>query len=156
MVAPNESDGLVIRRRYAAPPHVVFEFWTRPEFLAKWLRPSAEYTHQFVEVDPTVGGRYRIAFEAPDGRVDVVGGEYLEVTPPNRLAFSWKWEPPNQHAGIDSKVIVQFREIDGETELLLTHDLADPVMKEEHNQGWTGALDQIADLIVELNISEAG
>ena len=113
MVAPADADALVIRRRFAATPRVVYDLWTRPEFLAKWFRPSAEFTHQFVEVAPTVGGRYRVAFEASDGRVDVVSGEYLEVDPPRRLTFSWMWEPPNEHAGIDSRVTVEFQDVDG-------------------------------------------
>ena len=150
MVASSETDDLVIRRRYSAPPDVVFGLWTRPEFLSKWFRPSPDYSHQFVEVDARVGGRYRVAFESPEGKVDVVGGEFLAVDPPGRLVFSWMWEPPNQHAGINSKVSVEFNEFDGETELVLTHGLTNAVMKEEHNMGWSGALDQIADIILEL------
>lgn len=154
MVAPTETDSLIIRRRYSAKPQVVYDLWTRPDFLVKWFRPSGEYTHQLVEVDPRVGGRYRVAFEAPDGRVDVVGGEYLEVTPSQRLVFSWMWEPPNEHAGIASKVIVEFLEVDGETELVVTHKLSDPEMREQHYMGWAGALDQIPDVIRELNQGE--
>lgn len=147
MVAPAETNELVIRRRYAAAPSVVFELWTQPELLAKWFRPSPEFTHQAIEIDAKVGGRYRVAFRSPDGRVDVVGGEYLEVAPSKRLAFSWTWEPPNEHAGIESKVIVDFLEIGGETELVLTHGLSDLEMRNSHNEGWSGALDQIPNLL---------
>ena len=156
MVVPAESDALLIRRRYAASPKVVYDLWTRPEFLAKWLRPSDDFTHQLIEVNPAVGGRYRIAFESPEGKVDVVSGEYLEVVRPERLVFSWMWDPPNEHAGVNSQVTVEFRDVDGETELSLTHELTNPVMKEHHNMGWTGALDQIPKLLSELKNAEAG
>lgn len=150
MVVPTEPDALVLRRRYAATADVVFDLWTRPELLAKWFRPSPEFTHHFVEVDARVGGRYRVAFESPEGQVDVVGGEYLEIVPAERLVFSWMWEPPNEHAGIESSVTVEFQEVDGETELVVIHQLTDPVMRERHGEGWTGALDQIPHLIQDL------
>ncbi len=156
MVAPAEASPLVIRRRYVAAPKVVFELWTCAELLAKWLRPSPDFTHQFIEAEPVVGGSYRIAFESPDGKVDVVAGEYLDVDPPARLVFSWKWEPPSEHAGIDSRVTVEFLDVDGETELILTHGLTDSGMKESHNMGWSGALDQIPNLLSELKSGEAG
>lgn len=154
MVAPSQTETVVIRRRYAAKPEVVFELWTQPEWLAKWLRPSAEFTHRVVEVDARVGGRYRFAFVSPEGRVDVVGGEYLEVVPPERLAFSWIWEPPNEHAGIESKVTVDFHRVEGETELVLSHGLANQEMRQRHMEGWNGALEQIPELIDEIKGSE--
>ena len=150
MVAP-ETDTLVIRRRYAAKPSVVFELWTQPELLAKWFRPSAEFTHRVMEVDARAGGRYRVGFESPDGQIDVVGGEFIEVVRCQRLSFSWMWEPPNEFAGVESHVTVDFREVDGETELVLTHALADPQMRARHMEGWTGALDQILGLIRSSN-----
>ena len=155
MVAPAEASPLVIRRRFAAAPGIVFDLWTRPELIAKWLRPRNDFTHQFIEVDFTVGGRYRIAFESPEGKVDVVAGEYLEIVPAERIVFSWMWEPPNENAGIDSQVTVEFREVDGGTELVLTHGLTDPEMKEHHKMGWSGALDQIPELLSELEAGEA-
>ncbi|MCA9265849.1 MAG: TfoX/Sxy family protein [Planctomycetales bacterium] len=68
MVAPSDRDALVIHRRYAASPEKLFDLWTRPEFLAQWMRPSVEYAHRCLELDVNVGGRYRIAFESPDGQ----------------------------------------------------------------------------------------
>ncbi len=154
MVASADPDSLVLRRRYKATPDVVYQLWTRPEFLAKWLRPSSDFRHQMIEVDARVGGKYRIAFESPEGRVDVVAGEYLEVTPGRRLSFSWMWEPPNEHAGIPSEVVVDFLDIDGETELVLTHRISDAEMRESHTMGWSGALDQIPDAIDDGRRSE--
>lgn len=148
MVAPAESnDTLTLRRRYAANPAVVFELWTQPELLAKWFRPTADYSVRVTELDPRVGGRYRVMFESQDGITDVVGGEYLEVVPSQRLAFTWMWEPPNVHAGVSSKVLIEFNDVDGETELILTHGISDPEMRAQHMEGWSGALDQIPAVI---------
>ncbi|MCG8653252.1 MAG: SRPBCC domain-containing protein [Pirellulales bacterium] len=147
MVASSSCQPLVLRRAYPASPEIVFQVWTNSEYMKQWFRPSKDFTHRFVEVDLRVGGRYRVAFEAPDGRVDVVGGEFLEITPPGKLVYSWMWEEPNEHAGIPSRVTVEFLRRDGGTELVLTHELADAEMKQRHLEGWTGALDLIPEVV---------
>ena len=142
MVAESSDETLVLRRQYAAPPEVVFEVWTTPDSMRRWFRPSQEFTHQLIEVDLRVGGRYRVSFESPEGIVDVLTGEFLEVTPPDKLVYSWIWEEPNEHAGIETQVTVEFLEQDGGTELVLTHErFTRPDMKERHLGGWSGALD---------------
>ena len=84
---------------------------------------------------------FRVGFQGTDEVVDVLRGEFLEITPPHRLVYTWEWEPPNEHAGISSVVTVQFNEKDGGTELLLCHAMADSGMKERHSLGWCGALE---------------
>jgi uncharacterized protein YndB with AHSA1/START domain len=150
MVAQSSAEPLVLRRTYQATPEVVFRVWTDPEYMKQWFRPSKEFTHQFVEVDLRVGGKYRVAFEGPDGRVDTVGGEFIEITPPHKLVYSWMWEQPNEHAGIPSRVTVEFHQRDEGTELVLIHELADAEMKRRHQEGWTGALDLIPEVVTEI------
>jgi len=47
------------------------------------------------EIDPRPGGVYRLD---PNGR-DVIRGEYLEVVPDRRFAFTWGWENPSEGMG---------------------------------------------------------
>ncbi|QDU51701.1 SRPBCC family protein [Gimesia panareensis] len=142
MVTESSEDKLVLRRIYTATPEALFQIWTTPEYMRRWFRPNQEFTHQFIEVDLRVGGQYRVAFESPEGVVDVLSGEFLEVTPPSKLVYSWTWEEPNEHAGIETQVTVEFQEQAGGTELTLTHErFTKPDMKERHLGGWSGALD---------------
>ena len=148
MVAESSNEKLVLRRTYAAVPETVFRVCTTPEYMRRWFRPSKEYTHQFVEVDLQVGGRYRVGFESKEGIVDVLEGEFLEVTPPSRLVYSWVWNEPNENAGIETQVTVEFLEKDGGTELVLTHEqFAKSEMKEHHMLGWSGALDLLEETV---------
>ncbi|MCH9654567.1 MAG: SRPBCC domain-containing protein [Planctomycetes bacterium] len=150
MVTDSSNDVLVLRRTYAAAPELVFQFWTTPEYMQRWFRPNREYKHQFIEVDLRVGGRYHIAFESQEGKVDVLGGEFLEVTPPSRLVYSWTWEEPNENAGIETQVTVEFLENGGGTELVLTHErFPKAEMKEHHMAGWSGALDQLEESVTQ-------
>ncbi|QDT44109.1 hypothetical protein Pan241w_42150 [Gimesia alba] len=146
MVAESSEEKLVLRRHYAAVPEVVFQVWTTPDSMRRWFRPSQEFTHQLIEIDLRVGGQYRVSFESPEGIVDVLTGEFLEVAPPHKLVYSWIWEEPNEHAGIETQVTVEFLEQDGGTELVLTHErFTKPDMKERHLGGWSGALDLLSE-----------
>ncbi len=60
-----------------APPERVFEYFTRPEALLRWMGEHAV-------VDPTPGGEFTV-----DIRGVPVRGRYLELEPPWRLLISW-------------------------------------------------------------------
>lgn len=140
MVTSSTPEPLKFTRCFKQPPAVVFDVWTNPKMMRRWFRPSEEISHPFLTVDLQVGGTFRVAFQGPNGEVDVLRGEFIEITPPHRLVYSWEWEPPNEHAGIPSVVTVQFNDKDGGTELLLSHAISDSSMKERHSLGWCGAL----------------
>ena len=101
-----------------------------------------------VEVDLRVGGGYQIGFQSAEGKIDVVSGEFLEIDPPNKVVYTWTWDEPNDHAGVETQVTVEFLEKDGGTELVLTHEkLTIGGMKESHMGGWSGALDLLEEVI---------
>lgn len=153
MVIESSENKLVLRRTYAASAESLFQIWTTPEYMQRWFRPNQEFTHPFIEVDLRVGGKYRIAFESSEGVVDVLSGEFLEVTPPSKLVYSWVWEEPNEHAGIETQVTVEFQEQAEGTVLILTHErFTKPDMKERHLGGWSGALDLLKALLTQDDI----
>lgn len=80
---------LVVTRRFAAPPRLVFDAWTRPELLKLWWAPkSSGMALLSVDADVRTGGSYRFEF----GRDGTVGmaffGRYLEVVPPSRIVWT--------------------------------------------------------------------
>lgn len=133
------THALRIERLLAAPPDAVFAAWTRPDELRQWSAPSPLHV-SVAEVDLRVGGRYRIAMEAPDGAVHVAIGEYREIVPGKRLAYTWRWESWREGHG-DSLVTVEFRPQGGGTALVLTHTaLPDENAVAQHTTGWEGCL----------------
>lgn len=150
MVSESTNEVLVLRRTFAASPKDVFQVWTTPEYMQRWFRPSKDFVHPFIEVDLRVGGQYRVGFESPEGTVDVVKGEFLEVNDPQKLVYSWWWEQPNEFAEIETQVTVDFLEKDGGTELVLTHErFSKPGMQERHMAGWTGALELLKESVIQ-------
>ena len=148
MVAKPDDSTLVIKRTFAASPTAVYQAWTTPDAMRQWLRPTSDFTHNTVEVDLRVGGTYRIGFESPEGKLDTVDGQFLEIVPNERLVYTWIWQPPHEYAGVETQVTVEFNAQGDGTELVLTHRrFAATEMRDHHIMGWSGAIDQLVDYV---------
>lgn len=82
---------VVVTREFDAPAALIFEAWTVPEHIARWMGPrEMETTH--CEVDLRVGGSYRFVHRAPDGSEFAFHGVYREIDPPRRLVSTFVYE----------------------------------------------------------------
>jgi len=54
-----------------------------------------------------------------DGNVHNLSGTYEEVKPPEKLAFTWRWQ--QDETATESLVTVTFKDLGGSTEVNLTH-----------------------------------
>lgn len=143
-----DATHFVCTRWFAAPPSLVFRAFTEPALLERWFCPSADVAVQVDSCDARPGGRYRFVFAFPDGRLVPVLGEYLTVTPPERLAFTWTWEPPDSWAGIVTVVTVDFSAKGGGTQVAVRHErFASVEMKTPHEAGWLSTLDRLGRLL---------
>jgi uncharacterized protein YndB with AHSA1/START domain len=141
------GDGLVLRlqRILPAPRAAVYGALSDRRELAKWWGPRG-FTAPSVEFDLRVGGSYRIAMQPPDGDLFYLSGEFREVDPPARLAYTFRWHPPDPD---DRQTVVTLSLQDrGErTEVLLTQgEFATEERLELHEQGWIdsfGRLEQV-------------
>ena len=131
------SSTLVIERELHidASPETVFEFFTDPAKLVRWMGRQAT-------LDPRPGGPYRVEMNV--GAVTV--GEFVEVDPPNHLVMTWGWEggfagtPPGS-----STVEVTFTEQDGGTHVHLVHSgFGSEEALAAHDAGWQMGLGRLA------------
>ena len=133
---PGEQSGevLVVRRVLPVERERVFAAWLDPASLATWMRPG-DTTGAIVEVDPRVGGRFRILMQQPQESCSYEHqGEYLAIEPPSLLSFTWISAATDLRPTV---VTVELHERDSGTELVLTHRRLPPVRVEAHRQGWT-------------------
>jgi uncharacterized protein YndB with AHSA1/START domain len=140
---------VVIRKRVAAPRERVFRAWTDAEQLRHWFFPgSATASVSQVEVDLRVGGRYCIMQYAPDGALEArVVGTYHEVQPPVKLVFSWVWAAPDP-APPETLVTVEFHEVEGMTEIVVTHECWPALTGQEGPTiGWHCCLARLVQLV---------
>ncbi|MFF0653847.1 SRPBCC family protein [Micromonospora tulbaghiae] len=73
-----------LSRDFAAPRHLVFAAFTRPELLVRWWGARGWHLVE-CDVDLRVGGRWRFVSRGPQGDLMAQGGTYREVDPPARL-----------------------------------------------------------------------
>ncbi len=107
----------------------------------EWFgRPDARRETFQAEIDPRVGGRFRVSFST-DSEYYEVGGVYREVLPNRRLVFSWAWHSTPER---ESQVTVSL-EPDGDGTLMTVHheQLFDQAARDGHERGWTGSLDKL-------------
>jgi serine/threonine protein kinase len=134
-----------LEKHIAAPPAQVFAVWTDPDQMSDWYAPSDDFGPTVGEVDPHVGGQYRIGMLLP-GRTEprFVSGQYARFDAPRTLSFTWAWEP-NEPGTLETQVTVEFRPKGDGTELVLTHErFRSEPDKNSHAQGWQGCLDRLA------------
>jgi uncharacterized protein YndB with AHSA1/START domain len=128
-----------IERRLAAPPEAVFDAWLDPDGLGQWLFRTPAGTLEQVEVDPRVGGGFRVDERREDGVAEHYG-EYVELDRPRRLAFEF-W---TSFSAERTRVTIEIVADDGGSRLTLTHDGVWPDWADKTRQGWTMILDGLA------------
>jgi uncharacterized protein YndB with AHSA1/START domain len=125
------------------PPQRVFEAMTDPDQVTESWGPEG-FTCPEVTLDVRVGGAYRIAMQPPEGELFHLVGEYVEVRSPSRLAYTFRWEPPDPD---DQETLarLELRERAGATEIELTHGpFATEARRELHEAGWTDTFARLA------------
>ena len=145
---PPVEPALVLRRVYPAPAQRVFDAWTKPELVVRFLG-TGDVTVPEAQMDVRTGGTYTIVMRMPDGERWNVGGVYRDVSPPKRLCMTWRWEEDNPADEYDTLLTLEFNEVEGGTELVLTHEqFASVDSRDRHQEGWTKIMAQAEGVIV--------
>ena len=125
-----------VTRRFHAPPHRVFDAWLDPEVAGKWLFATASHPMARVEIDARVGGSFRFV-DQRDGETTEHTGEYVEIVPHRRLAFSLSVE---KRPHVITRVMVEIVPVKNGCALTLTHENLPPDYASRSEGRWTGIL----------------
>ena len=144
-VAQSDALTLEINRVLAAVPSVVFGAFSDSSELVKWWGPQG-FTIPSVDFQPRVGGRYRIEMQPPRGDPFSLIGEFREVEPPARLAYTFVWEEPDPD-DVATLVTLLFRDLGESTEVALTQGpFKTEARRALHRDGWTDSFDKLEKL----------
>jgi uncharacterized protein YndB with AHSA1/START domain len=147
LMTTREGTAVRVQRRFAAPRERVFDAWTNEDVLRDWWSAMPTMRPGRIDVDLREGGRYRMEMVTDAGEVHIAVGEFREVRPPERVAFTWSWES-NQDAmagSADTLVEVDFVEDGNGTVVTLVHSgFAGAEIAGMHEVGWNGTLEQLA------------
>ena len=132
------NEALVVQREshIAAPPATVFAFLTDPGKILRWMGTEAT-----TETHP--GGLYLL--NGVGDRRRNARGQFREVVPVHRLAYSFGWEGDEAVPPGSSLVEIDLIPRNGGTLLRLTQTgLPDAAQCTGHEQGWTHYLGRLA------------
>jgi len=140
-------DILVIKRLFAAPIEQVFDAWTKAEVLAEWFGPEGFSVSHF-ETNLSVGGRYEIDILSPEGKAIKHFGTYLEISRPNKLAFTWMLEDQDCRGSegqcAETLVSIELKCIEQQTEITLSHEqLPNQAAYDGHEFGWNSSFESL-------------
>jgi uncharacterized protein YndB with AHSA1/START domain len=137
---------LELKRVLPAATSVVFGAFIDANELAKWWGPAG-FTTPSLEFDPRVGQSYRIEMQPPEGDPFYLAGEFREVDPPARLAYTFVYEAPHPD-DVENLVELSFRDLGDSTEVVLTqHPFKTEARRELHADGWTDSFDKLERLV---------
>jgi uncharacterized protein YndB with AHSA1/START domain len=112
VTTPSDRE-IVMTRVFDAPRNLVFDAWTKPELLKRWLGVRAGWSMSICQVDLRVGGAYRYGWSGPDGAEMAMGGVYREITKPELFVATEQFDDPwYPGEALDTLVLVEH---DGKT-----------------------------------------
>ncbi len=143
-----EQRGHVVRieRAFAASAEEVFDAWTSPEVMRRWLHPAQDWETPEAEVDLRVGGAVRVVMRRPDGTEIEARGEYRLIDRPHRLVMTWTFgdDPANEQL-----IELSFSESAGSTTVRLVNTgISTAERRDAQDWGWHGCLDGLERLLV--------
>src|SRR5437879_4168357 len=81
---------IVMTRVFKAPRKLVFDAWTKPELVRRWLLGPPGWTMPVCEIDLRVGGAYRFVWLGEDGTTMGMGGEIGRASCRERGICRWQ------------------------------------------------------------------
>lgn len=134
-----------IERTFEAPVEAVFDAWTSPEVMRRWLHPAPDWGTPEADVDLRVGGTVRVVMRRPDGSQAEARGRYTLIDRPHRLVMTWVFDddPANQQL-----LELTFTQSEGATTVrLLNTAISTDERRDNQDWGWRGCLDELERLM---------
>jgi predicted 3-demethylubiquinone-9 3-methyltransferase (glyoxalase superfamily)/uncharacterized protein YndB with AHSA1/START domain len=152
ITTPSDRE-IMMTRVFDAPRRLVFDAYTKPELLKRWLGVHNGWVLAVCEIDLRPGGTYRYVWRGPNREDMGMRGVFQEVVVPERLVtteeFDQKW-----YEG-ECRGTVTFTERDGKTTLAMrllydSRAIRDAVLKSPMEQGIKAGFDTLAQVLTTM------
>lgn len=149
VTTPSDRE-IAMSRVFDAPRDLVFDAYTKPELLKRWLGVHRGWSMAVCEIDLRVGGAYRYVWRGPNGPDMGMRGVFREVARPERIVatekFDESWYPGE---AVSTMTLVEHG---GRTTLTLTvryesQAARDAVLKTPMAEGVAAGFDKLAELL---------
>ena len=135
-----------LHRVLRAPPERVYRAFLDPDAKVKWLPPNG-FTAKVHNSDARVGGSYKMSFtNFTTGSSHSFGGQYVELTPHERIRYTDKFDDPNLPGAMEVTIVL--KKVSVGTELNITQaGIPDAIPAEACYLGWQESLVLLAKLV---------
>jgi uncharacterized protein YndB with AHSA1/START domain len=149
ITTPSDREIAMIRV-FDAPRRLVYDAYTKPELLKRWLGVFGGWTLDVCEIDLRVGGAYRYVWRNSNGTEMGMGGVYREIVAHERIVATEKFDDPwyeGEAVGTST-----FVERAGKTTLSMavlyaSKEVRDAVLKSPMEQGVAASFDKLGELL---------
>jgi uncharacterized protein YndB with AHSA1/START domain len=135
-----------LHRVLRAPAERVYRAFLDADAMAKWLPPHG-FTGRVHRMDARVGGGHRMSFtNFSTGKSHSFGGEYVELTPHERIRYTDRFESPDlpgeMHVSVTLKTVACGTEVE-----IVQEGIPAAIPVEFCYLGWQESLALLAHLV---------
>lgn len=145
---------IVMTRAFDAPRDLVFEAFTKPELLKRWLLGPPGWSMVVCDIDLKVGGTYRYVWRRDSDGTDMgMGGVYREIVAPERIVATEKFDEswyPGEAVGTLVLTERDGRTTVTQTMLYATREARDGVLKSGMESGVAASYDRLDGVLASL------
>lgn len=129
-----------------ASPEKIYRAFLDADAKAKWLPPHG-FTGKVQHLDARVGGSYRVTFtNFTTGHSHSFGGEYLELTPHERIRHTDRFDDPDLPG--EMQTTITLKAVSCGTELSIVQEgIPDVIPAEACYLGWQESLTLLSQLV---------
>ena len=153
ITTPSDRE-IAMTRVFDAPREMVFEAYTTPALLKRWLGVHNNWVLAVCEIDLRPGGKYRYVWRGPDRAEMGMGGTFREVKAPERIVATEKFDESWYPGEAESTLTLV--ELGGKTTLTLavryeSQAARDAVLQSPMDQGVAVGFDTLAEVLKEMS-----
>ena len=152
VTTPSDRE-IAMARVFDAPRTLVWEAYTKPDLIKRWLGVMPGWSMAVCEVDLRVGGGFRYVWHGPGGVVMGMRGAYREIAAPERIVSTEVFDQPWYEGEAVGTLLLSER--DGQTTATTTvryasRTVRDGVLKTPMATGVSAGLDALEALLASL------
>jgi uncharacterized protein YndB with AHSA1/START domain len=149
VITPSDRE-IAMTRVFEAQRSLIFEAYTKPELLKRWLLEPPGWSLPVCEIELKVGGTSRFVWRGPDGTEMGMRGVYREIVPPERIVHTELFD--EDWTGGETLVTTVLHEQAGRTTLTTavryaSREVRDGALNSGMKQGVAASYDRLADLL---------
>jgi uncharacterized protein YndB with AHSA1/START domain len=147
---PNDTE-VMVTRVVDAPRRIVFDAWTVPRHISRWMLGPEGWSMPVCEIDLRPGGSWRYVWRKGDGAEMEMTGTVREVVPPERYVSTESWGPEWPET-VNTLVLT---ESEGQTTMTLTitypsKEAREAALQTGMKDGLERSLDRLEEVVGEI------